>query len=102
MSNVTAEAPPIGTTGPRGTKRAARGLAADVHGETDVLDKADVARLSPQQIYRMSRDEMVRAVRAADLPLVDRETSQRLMYCDRETLERLVYLARRCCRNQGY
>lgn len=96
MPNLTADARPKGAGTLERTRRTPRGRVADVR------DKADVARLSPQEISGMTRQEMVQTIRAAQLPLVDRETAQRLMFCDRDTLERLVYLARRCCRNQGY
>lgn len=96
MPNGTVEAPPKEIVKPARSKRPADGRPAEVRS------KAEVARLSPQQIYKMGREEMVQAIRVAQLPQVDRQTSQRLMYCDRATLERMVYLARRSCRNQGF
>ena len=68
----------------------------------DALDKFIVAGLAPTQISRMTCDELVRVVLAAQLPLLQPEIKARLECYDRQKLERLVYLARRCCRNQGY
>lgn len=68
----------------------------------EALDQSDVAELSPVQISRMTRDELVRVIRAAQLPLVRPEIDEQLEFYDRPTLVRLVYLARRCCRNQGF
>ncbi len=65
-------------------------------------DKAAVAALSPLEIARLTRSELVAAIRAAELPMLAFATEQRLNHLDRWTLERLVYLGRHCCRNQGY
>ena len=67
----------------------------------EALDKSDVAELSLLQISRMTCDELIRVIRAAQLPLLRPDVDEQLEFQDRPTLERLVYLARRCCRNQG-
>ena len=67
----------------------------------DALDKSDVAELSLLKISRMTCDELIRVIRAAQLPLLRPDADEQLEFQDRPTLERLVYLARRCCRNQG-
>jgi hypothetical protein len=51
---------------------------------------------------KMGPQQLIRVIRAAELPLVDARTSERLQYLDRATLQRLAHLAQRCCRNQGY
>lgn len=66
------------------------------------LDKPTVAAFSTTQIRDMSRQDMIRAIRACRLPGVGERLGQHLKYYDRSTLQRLLYLARRCCRNQGY
>jgi hypothetical protein len=66
------------------------------------FDKADVARLSPSEISRMSSRELIRVLRGSELPLLEGRPGDRLRSLDRDTLEGLVYVARRCCRNQGY
>ncbi|MBW3542936.1 MAG: hypothetical protein KY476_21960, partial [Planctomycetes bacterium] len=66
------------------------------------FNKASVASLSHGHIARMPREQLVEALRAADLPLLDEEALGRLPKLERSTLERLLFLARRCCRNQGY
>lgn len=66
------------------------------------VDKAAVAALGPVDIARLTRRELVAAIVAAELPLLQADPAERLRFLDRWTLERLVYLARHCCRNQGY
>lgn len=66
------------------------------------VDKASVAALSPLEIARMTREELIVAILAAELPVLQSEGEERLRFLDRWTLERLVYLARHCCRNRGY
>lgn len=66
------------------------------------VDKASVAALSPLDIARMTRGELVTAILAAELPVLQTNGEERLRFLDRWTLERLVYLARHCCRNRGY
>lgn len=65
-------------------------------------DKASVAALSPVEIARLTRSELITAICAAELPVLSSRNAERLQYLDRWTLERLVHLARYCCRNQGY
>jgi hypothetical protein len=66
------------------------------------FDKPAVAGLTIGIISKMSRDELIRVIDGADLPLIDSRNRQRLRYLDRPSLQRLAQLARRCCRNQGY
>jgi hypothetical protein len=66
------------------------------------VDKAAVAALGPVDIARLTRRELVAAIVAAELPLLQADPAERLRFLDRWTLERLVYLARHCCRNQGF
>jgi len=74
------------------------------HPSSDVeaLDKATIAELTPDDICRMTRSELVRVIRSAGMPLPREKDFEQLELHDRETLQRLVYLTRRCCRNQGY
>jgi hypothetical protein len=66
------------------------------------FDKPAVAGLAIGMISRMSREELIRVIHGADLPLINGRNRQRLRYLDRDSLQRLAQLARRCCRNQGY
>jgi hypothetical protein len=70
--------------------------------ECSPFPKTQVAWLRSEQIAVMSRSDLISAIRAAAIPLVQRHEEEHLPYCDRATLERLVYLARHACRNQGY
>lgn len=65
-------------------------------------DKASVAALTPVEIARLTRSELIAAIEASELPVIGVDRQERLRFLDRWTLERLVYLARHCCRNQGY
>ena len=66
------------------------------------LDKSAVAALSYSAIMSLTREELIRVVEAADLPMVVPHTRDHLQYLDRVVLERMAHLARRCCRRQGY
>ena len=66
------------------------------------LTKAMVAELSLAEIREMSVEQLVDAIRAAQVPLFRDAVIRHLQFYDRMTLKQLVYLARRCCRNQGY
>jgi hypothetical protein len=68
----------------------------------EALDWAVIAGLTNQQIGRMTREELVRVIRATHLPYLSQELVEHVQFCDRPTLEKMVYLARRCCRNRGY
>lgn len=66
----------------------------------EVLDKSSVAELSAASIDSMASDQLIRVIRAAELPTQFRPDLQKcLPFYDRETLKRLAYLARRCCQN---
>lgn len=73
-------------------------------GATQRFDEAGVASLSPRSISKMSRDELIEAIRVVKNwrpgRASERALVNRLQYLDSTTLERLVYLARRCCRNR--
>jgi hypothetical protein len=66
------------------------------------FSKAAIAELSPAEIRRMTHEELVRAIRTAQMSFLRNDELEHLQYLDRLTLERLAYLARRTCRNQGY
>jgi hypothetical protein len=70
--------------------------------QDEALDKAAIAEIPTGLFSQMSREELIRVIRASELPLVDARTLERFQYLDRATLQRLAHLARRCCRNQGY
>ncbi|MGE5191335.1 MAG: hypothetical protein ACM3U2_02465 [Deltaproteobacteria bacterium] len=66
----------------------------------EALDDALIAGFTPVEIAQMTDDELVRAIRAARLPLPS-GVDEHLELHDRRTLERLVYLARRCCQTRS-
>jgi len=72
---------------------------SSVTAAVSTLDKTKIAELPVRFISDMSREELIRLIRAAQLPLVDARTLPRLPYLDRAALERLAHLARRCCRS---
>jgi hypothetical protein len=68
----------------------------------ETLGKSSVAELSAALINSMTCDELIRVIRAADLPTLFRpELQQSIPFYDRETLKRLAYLARRCCQKMS-
>lgn len=66
------------------------------------LSKADIAELSPNQISRMTNDELAAVVHTVRMSFMPANSFDHLQFMDREALIRLVFLARRTCRNQGY
>jgi len=87
---------------PQGTDLQAALTAPSAAVHSAVLDKASVAALSAEAIDRMTCDELARAIRSAELPLLLRsDLEHTLPHCDHDTLKRLAHLARRWCRNQG-
>jgi hypothetical protein len=64
------------------------------------LDKIKIAELPIRFIAEMSREDLIRVIGAAQLPLLDSRTLRRLPFLDRPALERLAHLARRCCRTR--
>jgi len=79
--------------GPRSAQTPTKGCEA--------LDKSSIAKLSAASIDSMTCDELVRVIRAAELPTLFRpHLDQYLPFYDRETLKRLGYLARRCCQTR--
>jgi hypothetical protein len=71
-------------------------------GLDEALDKATIAGLSREIISQLNREELIRVIRAADLPLIDARTRGQLGHFDRTRLEQLAIFARRACQNQGY
>ena len=71
---------------------------------TESLDKSTIAELSSATIERMTRDELLRVIRASCLPArhFTPESAKHWELLDEPALKRLAYLARRCCQNQGY
>lgn len=67
-----------------------------------LLDKSTVAEIPSGLVSKMSREELIRVVQAAELPWLTPRSRERLLYLDRMVLERLAHLACHCCRNQGY
>jgi hypothetical protein len=65
------------------------------------LEKIKIAELPIRFIAEMSREELIRVIRAAQLPLLDSRALRRLPFLDRPALERLAHLGRRCCRTRG-
>jgi len=68
----------------------------------EALEKSAVAEIAMGLFSKMGPQQLIRVIRAAELPLLDARTSERLQYLDRATLQRLAHLAQRCCRNRGY
>jgi hypothetical protein len=68
--------------------------------DAEALDDATIADLSAMKISQMTRDELVRVIKAARLPQLNSATGEHLELYDRRTLERLIFLARRCCRHR--
>jgi hypothetical protein len=68
----------------------------------DCFDKAAVAELSDQQIAQMSGDELIEALRHAQLPFFSTKLRESLQTRDHHSLRRLVFEARRMCRVRGY
>jgi hypothetical protein len=66
---------------------------------SETLDDALIAGFTPVEIAQMTDDELVRAIRAARLPLRG-GIDVHLEFHDRRTLERLAHLARRCCQTR--
>ncbi len=66
------------------------------------LDKSDVAAIPYADVAAMTREELIRVVKAADLPMLGPRIRNHLAYQSREVLERLAHSARRSCRSQGY
>ncbi|QDT50082.1 hypothetical protein Pan258_41380 [Symmachiella dynata] len=64
--------------------------------------KGEIAEYRDEEISDLPDNELIAAIRAAQLPYLSQRFEDRLEYCDRDVLERLVHLARHCCRNQGH
>jgi hypothetical protein len=68
----------------------------------EALDKSDVAELSATAINKMTRNELVRMIRVANLPALLRpDLDRHLPFYDHAVLTRLAHLARRCCAIKG-
>lgn len=69
----------------------------------EALDKATIADLSAETIDEMTRDELVRVIISADVPVLRHaDVQQHLPFFDRDTLTQLAHLAQQCCQNQGH
>jgi hypothetical protein len=77
-----------------------RPFGETVPDHAEALDDVTIADFSLIAISQMTRDELVRVVRASRLPLLTIARDEHLQFHDRQTLERLVHLARRCCHNR--
>lgn len=85
-SETTVESPPVVSSPP---------------AIRESLDRPMIAELPGDLIDCMTRDELVRLIRAAELPTLLSPSLQRsLPFYDGETLKRLAHLARRCCQGQ--
>lgn len=69
-------------------------------GNSSALDEVEVAELPSHIVSRLERDELVRVIETARLPLLTPDLRRRLQWLDRPQLERLAHLARRCCQNR--
>lgn len=77
--------------------------ALQLGDQCEALDKSTIAELSGTLIDSMSREELVRVIRAAELlPHFRDELQRALPFYDCELLRRLAHLAKRCCQNQGH
>ena len=66
----------------------------------EALDARTIADLPDSSVVAMTREELVRMICAADLPLPAGYGADRLRLQDQGTLQRLAFLARRACRNR--
>ena len=98
LQQATAVANPVRATGV--DVRRAPALRGDGPGPPEALDVHDIAGLSDVTIARMTRDELVRVICAADLPLPTGYDADRLRLQNQSTLARLAFLARLACRNR--
>jgi hypothetical protein len=73
---------------------------AETGPASEALDDSLIAELPDDVIARMTRDELVRVIRAADLPLPTGYDADRLRLQSQRTLARLAFLARLACRNR--
>ncbi len=68
----------------------------------EALEKSDIAELSATAINKMTPAELVRMIRAANLPALLRpDLDRHLPFYDRMVLTKLAHLARRCCAIKG-
>lgn len=72
----------------------------DAAAPPEALDDSLIAELPDDAIDRMERDELVRVVDAARLPLPPEFGADRLRLRETGLLRRLAFLARLCCRNR--
>lgn len=72
----------------------------DAAAPPEALDDSLIAELPDGAIDRMERDELVRVIEAAGLPLPPGFGAGRLRLRDTGLLRRLAFLARLCCRNR--
>lgn len=85
-----------------GTRQAARVERHAFPAADEALDRSTIAALSAGRLEQMTRDELIRVIRAAELALINKRTVERLPLLDLPTLLRLAHLAVRSCRNKGH
>ena len=66
------------------------------------LDPSDLREITPETIDRMSREELLEALRVVPAPFLRRESYGRMEPWDLRTLRRVLHLARRCYRGMSY
>jgi hypothetical protein len=72
-------------------------------GCEDALDKQMIAELPDDVIAALTRDELLRLIQAAAVPVLNRaELADRLPFYEHALLVRLAHLARHCCQNQRH
>ena len=98
LQQATAAANPVRATGV--DVRRVPALRGDGPELPEALDLHDIAGLSDVTVARMTRDELVRVICAADLPLPTGYDADRLRLQSQSTLARLAFLARLACRNR--
>lgn len=69
-------------------------------GGEEALDDATIAEMSTAKFSYMTREELVRIIRAARLPQLNSARNEQLEFYDHRTLLRLACLAQHCCRNR--
>ena len=66
---------------------------------SEKLNKAEIARLSRDQIGGLKTNDLVEIVNECRLPFLSSEDLMRLPLMSRETLLKLAFLSRKVCRN---
>ena len=98
LQQATAVTNPVRATGVE--VRRVPALRWDGPEPPEALDLDAIAGLSNVTVARMTRDELVRVICAADLPLPTGYDADRLRLQNQSTLARLAFLARLACHNR--